>query len=71
LKLFEITQAGLLAITILVIALWSVIAFERAALDRAARDSRTAFRTMERLQRQSTPASEPAPHLRSRSVRSS
>jgi len=65
LRLFGITRAGLLAMTISVIALWSCIAFERAALHRAARDARAA------VGKQSVPASEPVPRFRSPSVKSS
>ena len=71
LKLFGITKAGLLAITISVLALWSCIALQTAALRRAARDARVTIRTMERLRQQSVPASEPTRPFLSPSVKSS
>lgn len=71
LKLFGITKAGLLAMTISVLALWSCIALRTATLRRAARDAHAAVRTMERLRQESVPASEPTPPFRSPSVKSS
>jgi len=71
LKLFGITKAGLLAITISVLALWSCLALQTGALRRAARDARVAIRTLERLREESVPASEPTPPFRSSSVKSS
>jgi hypothetical protein len=71
LKLFGITKAGLLAMTISVLALWSCLALQTTTLRRAARDARAAVRIMERLREESVPASEPTPPFRSPSVKSS
>jgi hypothetical protein len=71
LRLFGITKTGLLAMAISVLALWSCIAIETAALRRAALDARVSFRTLERLRQQSVPASEPAPPFHRQSVKSS
>jgi hypothetical protein len=71
LRFFGITRAGLLAMTISVFALWSLIALETATLHRAAMDARTSVRTLQRLRLQSLPASEPAPRFRSQSAKSS
>jgi hypothetical protein len=61
LRLFGITKAGLLAMTISVIALWGCIAVEKATLHRAARDARAAVETLERLRQHPVPVSEPVP----------
>lgn len=71
LKLFGITKAGLLAMTISVLALWTCLALQTATLRRAARDARVAIRTTERLRRGSLPASEPTPRFPSPPVKSS
>jgi hypothetical protein len=70
LELFRITKPGLLAIMIAVFALWGSIALQTAALNRGARDARTAVRTLERLREQSVPASEPVPRFHSQRVKS-
>src|ERR1035438_403599 len=71
LRLFGITKAGLLAMTISVFTLWGCIALETTTLRRAAMDARASFRTLERLRQQSVPASEPRAPFHSQSVRSS
>jgi hypothetical protein len=70
-RLFGITRTGLRAMAISVLALWSVIALETAALHRGDRDARTSLRVLERLRQQSVPASEPAPWFGAPSLRSS
>jgi hypothetical protein len=71
LRLFGITKAGLVAMTISVFALWGCIVIESTTLHRAAMDARASFQTLERLRQQSVPASEPAPPFHSQSVKSS
>jgi hypothetical protein len=58
-RLFGITKPGLLAMTISVVALWSCIAMENAALQRGARDARACARALEELRERPVPASEP------------
>ncbi len=70
LELFRITKSGFLAMTISVFALWGSIALETATLNRAARDARTAFRTLERLRERSVPASQPVPRLHTQRAKS-
>ena len=59
LRLFGITKPGLLAMTISVLALWSCIAMEKAALHRGAMDARACARALEGLRERSVPASAP------------
>ncbi len=58
-QLFGITRPGLLAMTISVLALWSCIAMENAALRQGARDARACARALEELRERSVPASAP------------
>jgi len=71
LRLFGISKAGLLAMTISVCALWSVIALEASARHHAAMDALTIARTLDRLRQEPLPASEPARRVRYQTVRSS
>lgn len=71
LPLFGITKAGLLAMTISVLALWSCIAIEKATLHRATTDVVISLGTLERLRQHSVPVSEPAPPFHAPSIRSS
>ena len=59
LQVFCITKPGLLAMTISVVALWSCIALEQAALHRGAADARACARALEELRERSVPASTP------------
>ncbi len=70
-QIFGISKAGLLAMTISVVALWGCIALESATLQRAAIDARVSFRTLERLRQQSLPASEPLPPFHFQAPKSS
>jgi len=64
LRLFGITRAGLLAMTLSVSALWGCIAVEKVTLRRAANDSRACLEELQHLREQTSPASEPVPHFR-------
>ncbi len=50
--------------TLSVLALWSCIALEQVALNRAARDARACVRALQHLQERAIPASEPVPFHR-------
>jgi len=63
-RLFGITRAGLATIAACVIALWSCIALEAMANVRAATDANASRQAIERLRRQSVPASVPEPPFR-------
>jgi hypothetical protein len=65
-RIFGITQTGMMAMAIAVFALWSSIAMEKAALRRAAIDEHTSLKTIERLREEAVPASHPeVPYQRS------
>jgi hypothetical protein len=64
LPLFAITKPGFLAITISVVALWTCLGLEQAALHRAAIDARACAAALEELRERATPVSAPRPFHR-------
>lgn len=63
LRLFAITKAGLLAITLAVCALWACIALERVTIHRANLEARRTLLRLERLRRPAVnvPVASPSP----------
>ena len=61
LRLFGITKAGLLAMTLSVSALWSCIVLEKITLRRAGRDAQACLKQLQDLRERALPASEPVP----------
>jgi len=70
-RIFGITRAGMAAVALAVLALWSCIGLEAEARGRAARDARVSEMMLQRLRQQAAPASAPLPSYRLGGVKSS
>lgn len=60
-KLFAITKPGLTGMTIAVLALWTCLALEHAALATAATDAQACAQALHDLRDRSLPVSQPGP----------
>jgi hypothetical protein len=63
-RLFGITKAGLLAMSIAVMALWTCLAMERSALRHANRDVLISLRRLESLRQRNVPVANPSRPVR-------